>query len=111
VQLSEFENQFADLGINVYTMTYDEASDALKFHSNKKLNFPILRDVDAQHVKAFGILNTDYKPGHRAYGIPHAGMFLVDEHGIIFSKFSEEGYVKRPPWDRVLESAKEMASH
>jgi len=110
VQLSKLENQFAELGINVYTMTYDDISDASKFHSKEEISFPILQDVKAKHVKAFGILNEDYEPGHRAYGIPHAGMFLVDEHGIIFNKFSEKGYMKRPPWDTVLDNAKQMAS-
>ena len=92
-------------------MTYDSATDAAKFHKEKNLTFPILQDVNAQHVKAFGILNENYEPGHPAYGIPQAGMFLVDEHGTIFSKFSEEGYKNRPPWDKVLESAAAMASN
>ncbi|MBL4679490.1 MAG: redoxin domain-containing protein [Pseudomonadales bacterium] len=110
MQLSKLESQFAELGISVYTMTYDDVSDTSKFHSKENLSFPILQDVNAKHVKAFGILNEDYEPGHRAYGIPHAGMFLVDEHGVIFNKFSEKGYMKRPPWDAVLDSAKQMAS-
>ena len=109
MQLSKLEAQFAEIGIEVYTMTYDDRADTLKFHQQQKLNFPILRDFDATHVKAFGILNEQYEPGHRAYGIPHAGMFLVDENGIIFDKFAEQGYKNRPPWDKVLERAKEMS--
>ena len=111
MQLSELEKDFEELGINVVGMTYDKNVDIKKFSKKNGIKFPLLSDVDAQHVIRFGILNKDYESGHRAYGIPYPGIFLVDDKGIIVEKFSEDGYRARPPWDKVLERAKSMTPH
>ena len=108
MQLSELEKEFDELGIKVISMTYDKNAEALKFSNKENIKFPLLADIEGEHAIRFGILNKDYKPGHRAYGVPYPGMFLVNKKGIIVEKFSEEGYKNRPPWDKVLESAKQM---
>ncbi|MFT5208320.1 MAG: peroxiredoxin [Flavobacterium sp.] len=110
MQLSKFEKDFEKLGIKAVSMTYDKNADIVKFAKKEGIKFPLLSDVDAQHVIRFGILNKDYEPGHRAYGIPYPGIFLVDDKGIIVEKFAEEGYRARPPWDMILERAKSMAN-
>jgi peroxiredoxin len=56
-------------------------------------------------VNALGILNEDYEPSSRAYGVPHPGIFLLDPNGVIRAKFAEEGYRARPDFDSVLEAA------
>ena len=110
MELSAFLPKFDELGINVVTITYDTPAEALKFHRRNQLGYPILHDVDAKIVKAFGILNEKYKPGDFAYGIPHPGIFLVDRDGLIYGKFSEESYKDRPAIEMVLESARQMAA-
>jgi peroxiredoxin len=109
VQLSDLEQEFEEMGIKVIAMTYDKNAEMSKFSKRENIDFPLLADVDAEHAIRFGILNKDYEPGHRAYGIPYPGMFLVNKKGIIFDKFSEEGYRNRPPWEKVLERAKQMS--
>lgn len=109
MELSDLKSKFDELGINLRVMTYDSAADALKFHKQFNLGFPILQDVNAEHVRALGILNENYSPGHKAYGIPHPGMFLVGSDGIVFRKFSEEGYINRPAFELVLQAAREMS--
>ena len=47
----------------------------------------------------------DYEPGHRVYGIPYPGIFLVDPNGVIQAKFAEESYRDRPDFANVLEAA------
>ena len=110
MELSAISSKFTSLGINVATITYDRHEDALKFHRQYDLQFPILRDVDAKHVIAFGILNENYEPGHRAYGIPHPGIFLVDSSGAVYAKFAEQDYRDRPSLEEVLLAANKMVS-
>ncbi len=52
-----------------------------------------------------GILNTQYEPGHRAYGIPYPGIFVLDSSGTIRAKLAEEDYKVRPDFSLVLEAA------
>ena len=54
-------------------MTSDPLEVLLDFHDEHQLGYPLLRDQDARHVKAYGVLNPEYEPGHRAYGIPLPG--------------------------------------
>lgn len=110
MKLSEYREAFEKLGIHVAAMTYDDHAVSRKFTEKNDLHYPILKDIDAQHVKRFGILNENYEPGHRAYGIPHPGMFLVDDEGIIRAKFAEEDYRDRPAFEEVLKVARSMVN-
>jgi peroxiredoxin len=65
----------------------------------------MLRDEDIKHVSEFGILNQQYQPGQRAYGIPEPGIFLISAEGIIRFKFAEQDYRLRPDFSLVLEAA------
>ncbi len=84
-------------------MTYDAIDVLAGFHADEALGYPLLRDEDAKHVKALGVLNTEYEPGHRAYGIPYPGVLYLDGDGVIRAKFALEGYRKRPPFEPLLE--------
>ena len=94
-------------------MTYDSNEDALAFHQQSNLTFPILQDVDSVHIKSLGILNESVATDHWAYGVPHPGIYLVDASGIIRAKFAEEGYKKRPLVDDILKAVNQLvtASH
>jgi len=109
VELSERQTEFADLGIRVVVMTYESPETHLDFTKQYAIGYPILSDPDTRHVIAFGILNESFEPGHRAHGVPHPGIFLVDRDGIINAKFAEEGFRKRPAIDLVIEAARTMA--
>ena len=64
----------------------------------------MLSDVDTRHVVAFGILNEQYAPGHRFYGIAHPGMLLVDSDGKIIRRFAEASFRERPDYEEVLDA-------
>ena len=66
---------------------------------------PMLYDEDSAHIKAMGILNMQYEPGNRAYGIPYPGIFVLDNNAIIRAKLAEEDYRIRPDFSLVLEAA------
>ncbi len=108
MQLLEISDQFEAMGINVAAITYDSVELLKTVQEDQDVRFPLLHDEDVTHVNAFGIRNLDYEPGHRIYGIPYPGIFLIDANGVIKAKFAEERYQDRPPFEDVLEAAAKL---
>lgn len=108
MQLVEISDQFEAMGINVAAITYDSVELLKTVQEDQGIEFSLLHDEDVTHVNAFGIRNLDYEPGHRVYGIPYPGIFLIDPDGVIKYKFSEESYQIRPDFADVLEAAASM---
>jgi peroxiredoxin len=109
VQLQAYKKRFAELGVNVAVMTYDSVDKNAKFAKQFKINFPILSDTNGTTAIAFGILNEKYPVGHRAYGIPHPGIFFVDSKGLVKGKFAEEDFRDRPDFDDVFQFVSEKS--
>lgn len=105
MQLTDLTDQFEALGISIAAITYDQVEFLKEVSEDQEVTFPLLSDEDVKHVNALGIRNTDYEPGHRVYGIPYPGIFLVDANGVIKYKFAEERYQDRPKFEGVLEAA------
>lgn len=103
MKLNDIKDKFEALGVNVVGMTYDKPEIREKFHKKWKLEFPLLHDVDRQHVDAWGIRNDEYGEGSFAYGIPHPGVVLISPDGKILAKFAERGYRSRADWSNVLD--------
>jgi len=108
VQLIDISDQFEAMGINVAAITYDSVELLKTVQEDQDAQFPLLHDEDVTHVNAFGIRNLDYEPGHRVYGIPYPGIFLISPDGIIKHKFAEVRYQDRPDFTDVLEAAASM---
>lgn len=68
------------------------------------VEYPLLSDRGAATVKAYGILNPDYAPGHRAYGVPLPGVLYIGADGRIVLKRAVAGYRERPPFEEILEA-------
>ena len=105
MQLTEIAEQFEEMGLSVVAMTYDSVEMLKTVEEDQGIDFALLHDEDVTHVNALGIRNMDYEAGHRAYGIPYPGMFIVDSDGVIRAKFAEEDYRDRPDFEFVLEAA------
>ncbi len=105
VQLAKISDQFKDVGVSIAAMTYDSVEMLKSVQEDEGIEFTLLKDSDISHVNALGILNEDYEPGSRAYGVPHPGIFIVTPDGVIRAKFAEEGFRARPDFDNVLEAA------
>ena len=82
-------------------MSYDAVDTLKEFHDAQSLNYPLLRDVDARHVNAYGVRNEAYGPEHNAYGVPHPGVVFVDAQGIVRANFAVPGYRQRPPFEDI----------
>ena len=108
LELKDYAAEFQALGINVAAMSYDSLEILDGFYRSYELPYPLLRDDEQQHVKAYGVLNERYKPGHRAYGIPHPGALLIEPDGRIRAKFAVPGFRQRPPFDAMLATLSEL---
>ena len=102
MQLNEKTEEFKALGVNVAAVSYDSFEVNARFSEAKTLLYPLLGDVDAKTVSAFGILNNRFNPGHMAYGVPHPGVVMVDKTGTVRFKAALEDYRKRPDLSNVL---------
>lgn len=108
VQLTNLTEQFEALGFSITAISYDSVELLKEVQEDQEIGFPLLHDENVKHVNALGIRNLDYEPGHRVYGIPYPGIFLVDSNGVIKHKFAEERYQDRPNFEGVLEAAASM---
>jgi peroxiredoxin len=98
------QEQFAALGFTLAAMTYDPVATLKEAEEEHGTSMPLLSDEDTRHVTAMGILNTQYSPGERAYGIPYPGIFVIDAQGVIRAKLAEKDYKVRPDVSLVLET-------
>ena len=110
MELSDNVTRFKALGVNLAAISYDSVYINSSFANRHNLSFPLLSDDKAVFASAFGILNVSYAKGHRAYGVPHPGVFIVNSKGDVFAKFSEKDYRKRPALELILEVAKRMSA-
>ena len=90
---------FEGAGVKLAAMTYDSLDILKEFHDYRGLGFPLLRDVDGQHVNAFGV--PDENLGN---GIPLPGMLWLAPDGRINAKFAVRGYRTRPPISDLLDA-------
>ncbi len=108
MQLTEISDQIEAMGINVAALTYDSVQTLKTVQEDQDIQFPLLHDEEVTIVNAFGVRNLDYEPGHRIYGIPYPGIFLIDPDGVIKAKFAEERYQDRPPFEDILQAISEL---
>ncbi len=107
-QLLDAQAQFNALGFNVTTMTYDPVATLKEAEEEYEITFPMLYDENSAFINALGILNTEYEPGHRAYGIPYPGILVIDARGVLRAKLAEQDYRDRPDFSLVLEAAQKI---
>ena len=108
MQLQGRLESYKAAGLNVVALTYDAPPLQQAFIDKFAITYPVLSDVDAASVKQLGILNTEYKPGDDAYGIPYPGVFIVSPDGRIAGKVFLSGYSTRVGADGVLAHAQRV---
>ena len=108
MKLNDLKDQFENIGVNVVGMTYDKPEIIQAFHEKWDIKYPVLKDVERQHVEAWGIRNLEYGEGTFAYGVPLPGVVFISPEGEILAKWAEEGYRSRADWSSVLEQVTTM---
>lgn len=87
--------EFQKLGLGVASITYDAPALIRKFADERTIEFPLLSDADHTIVERYGILNRQYMPGERNYGIPHPGTFILDRDKRVVARYFEEEFQYR----------------
>lgn len=111
MQLGELQDHveaFAEAGIGIVVITYDSPELQQNFIDAGDITYPFISDIDAATMITLGILNEEYSPGDRAYGIPHPGVFVVDPDERIVGKIFVDSYRIRVDGAGVLEYALEV---
>ena len=108
MKLNDIQDQFEAIGVGVAGMTFDKPEIIEEFHKKWEIGYPVLRDVDRQHVEAWGIRNLEYGPGTFAYGVPYPGVVLLSPEGEILAKWAERGYRSRADWSEVLDEVRNV---
>ena len=83
-------------------ITYDSPELQQVFIDAASLTYPLLSDIDATTFKRLGILNEQFGPEHRAYRIPHPGIFVLNPELEIVGKIFVESYKVRVDAEGVL---------
>ena len=82
------------LGMNVLAVSYDSPAVWRHFFARKQLDYPFLADPESKLIDALGLrnqaVNIDFMQG-----IPHPGVFLLDQYGRVTAKYFEEDFRER----------------
>ena len=52
MKLNDLKDQFEDVGVGIVGMTYDKPEIIKAFDEKWDIDFPVLKDVDRQHVSS-----------------------------------------------------------
>lgn len=92
----------------MFAISPDSVDILRRFGDKYRITYPLLSDVDATAIRAFGILNTSIAEDHEHYGLPRPGTYMVGEDGRVFDKRFYEGHNVRDAINDVLRDAFEM---
>jgi hypothetical protein len=102
VELQQYAEQFRKEGLGVAVITYDSVEILANFGKRQNISIPTLADPKSEIIRAFGILNTHVPADHMAYGVPFPGTFIVDQNGVVKSKYFEDSYRDRVSAPTIL---------
>ena len=93
-------------GGQVVTISYDSVDTLKRVAAKREVTFLLLSDPGSKTIEAFGILNKEAKGKDK--GIPHPGIFILDQKGVIRAKLFHAGYAERPKNADLVEAFKEV---
>ena len=106
--MSEHAPDLQSKGVNVAAVLYDSRAELERFSHKYGITFPILSDPESSAIIQLGLLNPNYDPSSKYYGVPYPGVFLVDSKGIIVGKFAEQSYRDRPLMEHLIRAVNEL---
>lgn len=106
VELQQAAPKFAEAGIKLYAISYDELGALRDFAQHHGITYDLLSDEGSKVIREFGILNhhvtEDQVPYH---GIPFPGTYLVDEDGVIMAKAFHRSLAQRESPEGLIDAA------
>ncbi len=103
MELERSLDKFKEKGLGVVAISYD--SQELLQHFAERMggfSYPLLADPESKIIRDFGIFNTNVPEDHEWYGMCFPGTYLVDENGVVQSKYFEEMHRQRYTADSIL---------
>lgn len=88
--------------MGVVVITYDSVAILADFAKRHNITIPTLSDPHSEIIRSFGILNTHVPTDNMSYGIPYPGTYIVDQNGVVKSKYFEDLYRDRVAAPTIL---------
>ena len=95
VELQQHLDAIRKQGLGVAAISYDSVGVLKSFADRQHITYSLLSDQESKVIRAYDILNETTKPGTPTYGIPYPGVYVVDVHGKVVSKYFEDDYKER----------------
>jgi peroxiredoxin len=92
LDLNQRLEEYRKRGLGVAALTYDSVAILKTYGARKGIKYPMLSDPDSKVIRAFGILNETVPKDTPFFGIPYPGTFIVDERGVVKSKYFEPDF-------------------
>lgn len=89
-------------GFGLASITYDPVTVLADFSKRRGITFPILSDAGSATIRKYGILNTTVPENNSLFGYPFPGTFVLDQHGVVTSRYFEDTYQERDTIASVL---------
>ncbi len=106
VELQAAMPRFAEAGIGLYAISYDELGALEDFAANHDITYDLLADEGSKVIRELGILNhhvtEDQIPYH---GIPFPGTYLIDEDGFVAAKAFHRSLAQRESPEGLIDAA------
>ena len=103
MELESSLDKFEQQRLGIAAISYD--GQELLHHFAQRMggfSYPLLSDPDSSIIEAFGLLNENIPEDHEWYGICFPGTFIVDENGVVRSKYFEPMHRQRFTTDTIL---------
>ncbi|TQV88438.1 peroxiredoxin family protein [Aliikangiella coralliicola] len=109
-EINQWNDKLSGLGYEVAAISYDSPQILATFKQSEQIKFKLLADKESRTMQAFKVLNTDYQPGSRHYGIPFPGIMIINPDGTLAHKYFYQGYKMRVKPDALYQWLKEKSS-
>ncbi len=108
-QLQDLQKNLKDIeesGVQLVAISYDSPTMNSAAAVKLGLTFPLLSDEGSKTIDAYGIRN-ETATG-RGAGIPHPGVFILDQQDVIRVKLMRDGYRDRPESAEIIAAVKSI---
>ncbi len=112
-QMIEINGSLAELesrGYGFATISYDDTDILSRFTAREGIGYTMLSDEGSQIIEKYGLRESNYEEGHRAYGVPKPIILILSSDGVIQGRLFEESFRERPPATAIVEALNEVNS-
>jgi peroxiredoxin len=105
LQLQRNLKEITDSGAQVVAISYDAPETIKRFVSTQHITFPVLSDPQSKTIDAYCVRTTEATG--KFTGMARHGTFVLDQNGVIRSKFLVFPYEDRAATDSLVQALRE----